>query len=302
MHQTRLLGLALLALMGILGMQPPSDGSLSHQISEQLTKYTNTLRQEKIYLHLDKPYYSAGESIWFKTYLVDATSHYPQPLSRLAYVELIDPDGEIISRRNLEITESGAAGDFLLSDTLPVGNYTLRAYTNWMRNFDEGYFFQKSLPIGSIDSAALADNIRREEQVVQESFVFQQGQPPVDLQFFPEGGELVNGLASMVAFKATGPDGHGLAVQGRIMDQYQQTVTTFESKQFGMGRLVLKPSADNMYQAEIEVAGVPLTFPLPKVREYGYIMRSIPSYRSENVKVIVESRGDEGVNGGVLIG
>ncbi len=302
MNRIRLFQLALLLLVGSLGMQPPPDRSLSQKISEQLTKYTNTLRQEKLYIHFDKPYYSAGESIWFKTYLVDATTHLPQPLSRLAYVELIDPDGEIISRRNLEITESGAAGDFSLSDTLPVGNYTVRAYTNWMRNFDEDYFFQKSFPIGSIDSTALVENIRREEQVVQESFVFQQGQPPVDLQFFPEGGELVNGLASMVAFKATGPDGHGLAVQGRIIDQYQQTVATFESKQFGMGRFVLKPSADNTYQAEIEVAGVPLTFPLPKAREYGYVIRSFPSYRSENVKVIVESRGDEGVNGGVLIG
>ncbi|MEM6840596.1 MAG: TonB-dependent receptor plug domain-containing protein [Bacteroidota bacterium] len=302
MNQIRLLQLGLLLLVGSLGLRPPPDESLSQQISEQLIKYNNTFRHEKLYIHFDKPYYSAGESIWFKTYLVDATSHLPQPLSRLAYVELIDPDGEIINSLSLEITENGATGDFLLSDTLPVGNYLVRAYTNWMRNFDEEYFFQKSLPIGSIDSTALAENIRREEQVVQESFVFQQGQPPIDLQFFPEGGELVDGLASMVAFKATGPDGHGLAVQGRVIDQYQQTVTTFESKQFGMGRFVLKPSTGNTYQAEIEVAGVPLTFPLPEVREYGYIMRSIPSYRSENVKVIVESRGNKGVEGGVLIG
>jgi len=302
MNRTRLRQLALLVLMGILGMQPPPDRSLSKHISEQLTTYTNTFRQEKIYIHFDKPYYSAGESIWFKTYLVDATTHYPQPLSGLAYVELIDPDGEIISHRNLKITKSGAAGDFSLNDTLPVGNYTIRAYTNWMRNFDEEYFFQKSLPIGSVDSTALAESIRQEERVEQESFIFQQSLPPIDLQFFPEGGELVDGLVSMVAFKATGPDGLGLAVRGRIVDQNQQLAATFKSQQFGMGRFILKPLANSTYRAEIEVAGVPLTFTLPEVQEQGYTMRATPRYLSEDIRVIVESKSNKGVEDGVLIG
>ncbi|WKN40778.1 TonB-dependent receptor plug domain-containing protein [Tunicatimonas pelagia] len=302
MNLSRILGAFLLALVIVLGMQSPPDKSLSQQINEQLTTYVNTFRQEKIYIHFDKPYYSAGESIWFKTYLVDAALHSPQSLSGLAYVELIDPSGNIISHRNLEVSESGAAGDFFLSDTLPVGSYTVRAYTNWMRNFDEAYFFQKSIPVGSIDSTALAETVRQEEQVEQESFVFQQDQPPIDLQFFPEGGQLVNELTSIVAFKATGPDGRGLAVQGRIVDQHQQPVTTFKSQQFGMGRFILKPSASCTYQAEIEIAGVPLTFPLPEAQEYGYIMRSSPRHFSENIKIAIESHGNEGVKDGVLIG
>lgn len=292
----------LLALVVVLGMQSPPDGLLSQRINKQLTTYTNTFRQEKLYIHFDKPYYSAGETIWFKTYLVDATIHYPQPLSGLAYVELIDPDGKIISHRNLEITEGGAAGDFLLSDTLPVGNYTVRAYTNWMRNFDDAYFFQQSLPVGSIDSTALAETIRQEELIEQENFVFQQDQPPIDLQFFPEGGELVGGLVSMVAFKATGSDGLGLPVQGRIIDQNQQEVATFKSQQFGMGRLVLKPSAGSIYRAEIAIAGIPLTFPLPEVQEQGYVLRATPSYLLNHVRIIVESNGSGGVQGGVLVG
>ncbi|MEM9674025.1 MAG: TonB-dependent receptor plug domain-containing protein [Bacteroidota bacterium] len=295
--------LALLsAIIGSLGMKPPSEDSLVQQLEGKLSAYINTFRQEKLYLHFDKPYYSTGETIWFKTYLVDATTHRPQPLSRLAYVELIDPSGKIISRRDLEITETGAAGDFVLSDTLLVGNYTVRAYTNWMRNFNESHFFRQSLPVGSIDSTTLASNIIREAIVEQESFVFQQGQPPIDLQFFPEGGELVGDLVSMVGFKATGPDGQGLAIKGRIIDQWQREVTTFKSQQFGMGRFILKPSTGNAYRAEVEIAGIPLTFPLPDVKSQGYTMRATPSYSSDKIKVIVQSRSYEGVDGGVLIG
>ncbi|MGB3585356.1 MAG: TonB-dependent receptor plug domain-containing protein, partial [Tunicatimonas sp.] len=105
-----------------------------------------------------------------------------------------------------------------------------------------------------------------------------------------------------IAFKATGPDGLGLAVQGRIIDQNQREVATFESQQFGMGRFVLKPAANHHYQAEIEVAGIPLTFPLPQVQEQGFTLRSIPSYISDDIRIIVEATGNEGVRGGVLVG
>nr|WKN39660.1 TonB-dependent receptor plug domain-containing protein [Tunicatimonas sp. TK19036] len=283
-----------------LAFQAPHDDTLARKIVKQLAAYTNTFRQEKLYLHFDKPYYSVGETMWFKTYLVDATTHHPEALSRLAYVELIGPDNAIVERRNLEITESGGIGDFLLGDSLPAGSYTVRAYTNWMRNFDEEYFFRQTIPVVSIDSTKVVERIRSENRVEQESFVYNQDQPPIDLQFFPEGGELVDGLASMVGFKATGPDGQGLAVQGRIIDQNQQTITTFESHKFGMGRFVLKPSSSHTYQAIVELAGIPLTFPLPEVQEQGYIIRATPSLQSDKVRVTVQSK--ESVKDGVLIG
>jgi hypothetical protein len=69
-----------------------------------------------------------------------------------------------------------------------------------------------------------------------------------------------------------------------------------------MGRFVLKPAAGDAYRAEVEIAGIPLTFPLPDVKSQGYVIRATPSYSSDDIKVIIQSKSYEGVDGGVLMG
>lgn len=122
------------------------------KIIAQLDKQMASRPQEKIYLHLDKPYYAAGDDIWFKAYLLDASTHAPSELSQLVYVELINPADTVLQRLILKKDKGNFNGSFALSDSLPEGNYKIRAYTNWMRNFspgDSGFFFTRDLPIGN---------------------------------------------------------------------------------------------------------------------------------------------------------
>ena len=86
-----------------------------------------------------------------------------------------------------------------------------------MRNFDEAYFFDRTFPVWATDSTAIGETLQQELETEEETFVYEDRRSLIDLQFFPEGGELVDGLASLMAFKAVGPDGKHIDVRGTIV-------------------------------------------------------------------------------------
>jgi hypothetical protein len=104
------------------------------------------LLQEKVYLHTDRDYYYPRETIWFKAYLAFAMPTLRDTLSRLLYVELLDPQGNILSTKNVKIRNGVGWGQFKLPAILDKGEYYLCAYTNWMRNYKEE-LYTKPLPI-----------------------------------------------------------------------------------------------------------------------------------------------------------
>lgn len=109
---------------------------------------------EKLYLMTDKPYYSAGETIFFSGFLVHATLLTRNSSSMFVYAELISPEGVLIERIKVAAERKQFIGTFTLNPRLTSGRYTLRAYTRWMTNFDMGYFYTREIYIGNyIDDA-----------------------------------------------------------------------------------------------------------------------------------------------------
>lgn len=119
------------------------------KILSQIEQYRSGYPQEKVHLHLDKPYYAIGDNIWFKAYVVNAEHNELSALSRILYVELINDKDSVKQSLKLPLNLGLAWGDFALADTLHEGNYRIRAYTTWMRNFGEEYFFDKTIRIGN---------------------------------------------------------------------------------------------------------------------------------------------------------
>src|SRR6476620_11123048 len=155
--------------------------------------------QEKLYLHFDKSYYNPGETIWFKTYIFSA--NMPSLISKTVYADLIDEKGKVIDRKIAPVAMSSAAASFDLPTNLSASTVYVRAYTDWMLNFDSSFIYTKAIP------------------VIQEKPVAPKKMAPKNfLQFFPESGDLVEGVESRVAFKAT--DVHGLPynVSGEVVD------------------------------------------------------------------------------------
>ncbi|RZK56072.1 MAG: TonB-dependent receptor, partial [Pedobacter sp.] len=156
-------------------------------IIAKLNNFTTASPQEKIHVHTDKPYYLVGEDIWLKAYIVNASNNQPSEISKIVYLELINQNNQLTKTVTLP-TDSGVAfGHLHLPDSLLSGNYRLRAYTNYMRNFDEAFFFEKFVSINT-----LADDKKIENKSVGSK---------IDVQFFPEGGNLVYGLRCRVGLK-----------------------------------------------------------------------------------------------------
>jgi len=119
------------------------------QIIKKLDDYTTKYQQEKVYLHLDKPYYAIGDDIWFKAYIVNSKTQAPSNISKILYVELINEKDSLKKLVKLPVMGGVTWGDFKLTDSLGEGNYRIRAYTNYMRNFGTDFFYDKTIKIGN---------------------------------------------------------------------------------------------------------------------------------------------------------
>lgn len=216
---------------------------------------------EKVYLHLDKPAYNFADTIWYKAYTVIGQHHQLSALSGVLYVELISPNDTLISRQILKLSAGTAAGDIPLAATLQQGVYRIRAYTKWMRNANAGpaYFYGHKIRIGGILAPFAAAN----KQIA----------PKPDVQFFPEGGNLVVGIRSRVAIKAINGNGLGEDIKGVIEDNAGNVVADFATQHLGMGVFALIPQSGKTYRAKIISAGESVyTVDLPHTKEQGYTL------------------------------
>ncbi len=103
--------------------------------------------EEKIYVHMDKPYYYPGEMMWYKAYINYRYPALRDSMSKTLRVELINSNRKIVKSQLLRIENGMANGNWVVTDTLSSGNYYLRAYTNLNLNFDHDNLFIKPIPI-----------------------------------------------------------------------------------------------------------------------------------------------------------
>lgn len=250
------------------------EDDLIQNIVAKFERYNNELPQEKAYLHLDKPYYTAGETVWFKAYLVEANTHLPDTVSIPLYVELIDNQrGKVIDKQILQLEGGSAAADFMLPDTLKAGYYRLRAYTNWMLNFDENLLFTKDFKVFRPNTVDEPIKLNSQE---------------IDFRFFPEGGNLVEGIENRLAFKAVDALGNGLDISGIILSDKGDTVINFESEHLGMGVMTFKPEIGEKYTAKIKYRNIyEKEVSLPVAEKEGFVMGVESVADKNNIRLFV---------------
>lgn len=148
----------MLCTVSLLSAQTVQDTIIAHfSLLEQIPN-------EKVYLHLDKPLYGAGEKIWFKGYLVNAVSHRDNSRSNFIITELLNRSDSIVVRKKIRRDSLGFHNAFALPPTLPAGDYYLRSYSNWMLNEQPEFFYSRNLKIGnSIDNTIVSDIEYRQE-------------------------------------------------------------------------------------------------------------------------------------------
>ena len=148
MKLTNILQLIFLINLVFIGSLSAQDGKAT-LLQAMLQQRAKQDAQEKVHLHLDKPYYVIGDDIWFKAYVLDTKTESLSDISKVLYVELISPNDSVAKSLKLPICSGLAWGDFQLTDSLREGNYRLRAYTQWMRNIGPEIFFDKTIAVGN---------------------------------------------------------------------------------------------------------------------------------------------------------
>lgn len=320
-------------------------------ILEKLATYNSKYPEEKLYIHVDKPFYRPGESIWFSLYALNGITHQPSAISSVAYVQLIDPKGNVIAQPELYLKEGVSYGDFKLHGAAPGGLYRLKAYSAWTLNFKNQKVFEKEIQVQNIstprmllklewereaygpgDSAVAIITARNlKDEMIQRAEikykVFNEGQETtpagrmytnaggtarvkfaipasikspdgllqavvsaggleesisrsipialneISLRFFPEGGDLVAGQETKVAFKALNEFGKAADVEGDILAD-NNVIGTFSSYHMGMGTFPMKPDG-RKYTARIRKPAINKSYDLPVVATQGHTLNLI---------------------------
>ncbi len=259
---------------------------LIQTLLSKLESFHQQKPQEKVYLHLDKSYYMAGDTIWLKGYLFDASTHQIDSVSRVLYVDLLDESkGKLISHKRL-LCVGAAQGEIAIPDSLAQGVYTLRAYTNYMRNFSDDFFFQKQLTIWQQQpySSINENNVQALSSIS-------------DIQFFPEGGDLVENIESRVAFKGVNKWGKGVPIEGFVLDNAKDTITMFQAAHLGMGYFTFLPEKGKTYQAFVKQPdGTFLQKNLPQALAQGYVMLVDNTSFKDKIRVYVKNSSPKPVD------
>jgi hypothetical protein len=230
---------------------------------------------EKVYLHTDKPYYALGDTIWFKAYVTIGSRHQLSAWSGALYVNLINENDSILKTIKLPVSAGTTQGDFALLDEWKQGNYRIRAYTQWMRNAGEDYFYDQIFSVGSLSDASngatTSSSSTKNRKGSGGRDDKKNNSSAYDIQFFPEGGNLINGVISKLAFKAVAPNGLGMEIKGNVVDDKNTKIIDFKSEHLGIGDFTFKPEEGRTYQAKvITLDGKETVIKLPNALDDGY--------------------------------
>ncbi len=252
-----------------------TDETPLEKLLKQLAKITANFPQEKVHLHLDKPIYAVGEDIWLKAYLVTAEKNEPSLLSKVLYIDLINEKGEIKKKTTFEVLKGFADGNIRLTDSLTAGTYRIRAYTNYMRNYDQSLFFEKFVAIGNV-AYPVSAAAEKEKKI------------DFKLQFFPEGGNLIAGIRSKIGVKAVSSEGLGANLSGYVENSAKEKVAIFTTEHAGMGAFALAAQAGENYTAIVTLPnGTVKSFSLPKPQPSGLALAV--NQIDENVNIRIAS-------------
>ncbi len=233
-------------------------------LQNSVENYTKNNLQEKLYVHTDKNFYIANEICWFKIYNVDAIFNKPLNISKVAYVELIDNNNKAVWQEKIALTEGTGNGSILIPNAITTGNYTLRAYTNWMKNFNASFFFEKKISI-------LNPSLTQENN-------YTPSKENYSIQIFPEGGNLVAGQLAKVAFKIADQFGKGIQAKGYLLNEKGDTITKCNTSSLGigsmgMGSFTFTPQSNQGYSLSLTTNDDKIiNQKLPNIFEKGYTL------------------------------
>ena len=320
----------------------------------------NIVAVENVYVETDRPDYVAGDTIWFSAFVLDNLHLDSTSVSRILYVDLINADNKLEKHVKLIISNGRTYGDLALRKDLKNGKYRLRAYTQYMRNFQSEYLFEKDITIHqsninnlialnpiiikSIDGDSVELHIKttlpdeyqaqgkllevfvrlNDTLTVRKFFNFKKNfngsmgffvpsslscsfadikltlsdkaiistqrlsiplKSGINLQFFPESGKLVDGIETVIAYKAVDNKGNPTKFNADIIDENQNKVLNITGDESGVGKFGFKPQFNHSYKALLNLSGDKYIFNLPVTEPKGYVL----NFNADSGEILIKN-------------
>ncbi len=206
-------------------------------IATALQEQSSRDYRETIHLQINSTFLLVGETLLFKASCLNYYTNVVSELSSVARIELIDENANSVLQVKIRLMDGNGQGDLYLPSTLLSGNYTLIAYTNWMKNFLPSAFFQKQITI-----------INPFKKPVNSS-PLKKLKPSIEL--FAEGGVLLAGVTNTVGYLVNSEKAKSVKTPIKILDEKSNVVLEFSINKSGIGRFEIKPTAKSVYKALI---------------------------------------------------
>ena len=274
----------------------------SQRIDSTLSKYAEDYPQEKVHIHFDKGIYNKGETIWFKAYII--TGLDLSDCSKNFYADWFDDKGNLLKHTSMPVLASSARGQFKIPANYDGKFLHVKAYTRWMLNFDKAFWYNKDIKVDQIITPHLANSQaetnKKKYKVDKEDSIA--NTPPkthsATIQFFPEGGVLLNGVVNKVAFLINNEVGMPVSAKGVLKNSKGVFIDSFLTEHDGMGSFTIQPdTAQTIFATWEDEYGVPHTNQLPIGAKYGALIDVEPTraktiffvYRTKNAPINFKS-------------
>jgi len=264
------------------------------QYMRKAMRFSVTCPQEKVYLHFDNTGYFMGETIWFKAYVINALLQERTNISQTLYVELVNPDGEVLKTQKLYIDNGEAKGSFKLEEMYTTGFYEIRAYTRYMLNWGSATAFSRVMPVfkapkaegdytrleldkfsykkrhpsyREMDEDLLDPSVINNDENLLTAVRLPKGD--VNVHFYPEGGSLVEDTPCRVAFTVNDSEGLHFNCSGRLIDAEGNTLKGVVTLEEGRGSFDIVPSDEPTFLELTTADKKKQRFMLPEVEQEG---------------------------------
>ena len=242
------------------------------------------LPQEIAYLHTNKTTFLQGEQLGFSAYILDKHSKTLSTTASNLYVTLSDNKNHVLKKQLLKITGGSTYGSFALDSLVGSGSYILKAYTNWMNNFETPNFYAQAIEVLDVNPKSEVQNVKNRIG-------------PLDIQFFPEGGHLVNKVESTVGVTIKDSLGFGIPKSSLYLyNSENRLLDTIKTNRFGLGKFSLVPEANQTYYATHTKGSNDMMYNLPLVKDIGIRMQIIHEGSGISLQLATNEKSLERIN------
>jgi hypothetical protein len=223
----------------------------AQQIDSMMNVYAERAAPEKIHIHFDKTIYNKGDTVWYKVYILQGSDTAAASMN--VYLEWYDAEGKLITQTVAPVLFSTSQGSFDIPADYKGELLQVKAFTRWMLNDDPAFSYRRELTVHT-NISKTTKNERSKTTV----------------EAFPEGGFLIQGLNTRVAFKATNQYGNPVFIKGIVVDGNNHTIDSLDTKHDGMGSFFITPMPSQVYKLNwTDENGTTGATPLPVTKTEG---------------------------------